>query len=290
MNVAWPTPRCIFCLGDGVSREHLIPDCLRGRLTAAFLCSGCNSRLGHTVENNVRHDPMVRVGLERLAAARPELAADLREGLPYVGHSEQGSVPGYLRDGQFVTKERKLDDGSLIAPPGRSLRHVKNMASRDNMDVFSINVDEINHLPSGHSVETAPGIEVRNWVLDGITPELSGFPTDPAMSAKVAFEFLALHCGDEIYVDSPQLAAIRQQVLASELAEEDVRVERLSASNDRMFHGLAFEGNNPGAQVQIRLFGSLVYLIQFCRLRIRGPRTAYTHDLTTDDETVEAIC
>ena len=238
----------------------------------------------------MRHDPMVRVGLERLAAARPKLAANLLERLPYVGHSDQGSVPGYVRDGQFIAKERKLDDGSLIAPPGRSLHHVKNMARRDNVDMFSINIEEINRLPSGHSVEAAPGIEVRNWNLDGITPELNGSPTHPAMPAKIAFEFLALHCRDAIYVDSPQLAAIRQQILTSELAEEDVRVERLSAANDRMFHGLAFEGNNPGAQVQIRLFGSLVYRIQFCRLGIRGPRWAYTHDLTNDDETFEVIC
>ncbi len=124
MNADWPTARCILCgSGEDITTEHIIPDCLAGKLVANFLCKDCNSRLGHGAESAVRNDPKVRLLIERLVGEQPHLANKLQKRLPYIGRSEQGEIPGYMRDGRFVPKEQPLDDGSFIFPEDLSLYH-----------------------------------------------------------------------------------------------------------------------------------------------------------------------
>lgn len=222
--------------------------------------------------------------IERLVLKRPDLADQLRKGLPYVLRSGLGDFPGYWRDGEFTVKEKLLDDGSLIVPANVGLRHAKNMADRNDEKLFHVSVHELNGLPSGKSLEVSPEIVITNWVVEAARPDLDGPAIDPIVPAKMAFEYLALHCRDAIYHNPPQLASIRRQLLAGTLHEGNIDVERLNAQNNRLFHGLAFEGNNPGAQVQIRLFGSLAFRVQFRSLSVDGTRYGYTHDLVSGDE------
>ena len=285
MNVDWSTARCILCGSrEDITKEHIVPDCLAGILVASFLCRGCNSRLGHGAESGVRNDPKVRQLIERLVREQPHLANRLRNRLPYIGRGEQGETPGYMKDGRFVPKEQCLDDGSLIVPEARSLLHVKNIADRDGAGPLLVTPDQLRDLPSGGSVEAASGISITNWILDSVSPDISGPEIDPIVPAKIAFEFLALHCCSKIYEDPPQLASIRCQLKAGKLSGDEIRVQRLEAQNDRLFHGLVFEGNSPGARVQIRFFGALAFRVEFCRFSISGTRWRYTHDLVSGDE------
>ncbi len=214
MNQNWQTPRCIICgSGEHITKEHLMPACLGGKLTAKFLCKDCNSKFGSSAESLLRDDPKIRLEIERLASVKPDMADKLRQGLEYIGHSEQGEVRGYIQKGNFVVKQGLLDDGSLIVPPDKSLEHVKKMAVREGRGELFCMDGEWENLPSGKSVEVAPGIHVKNWPVDSIKPDLSGPQIEPVVPAKIAFEFLALHCGDSIYDNPPQLASIRRQIL-----------------------------------------------------------------------------
>ena len=48
---------------------------------------------------------------------------------------------------------------------------------------------------------------------------------------KIAFEYLALHCGDTIYDDSPQLNSIRYQIANTKIqADGDIHVERFGGT------------------------------------------------------------
>lgn len=53
---------CWYCgekelIGDNLSLEHIIPDALGGRLKSIeLLCCGCNSSLGHNLDNILTHD------------------------------------------------------------------------------------------------------------------------------------------------------------------------------------------------------------------------------------------
>ncbi len=290
MNVNWPTSRCILCgSGDGITEEHLIPACLGGKLSAKFLCKDCNSRLGHRAESRVREDPLILAEIERLAGERPDLADGLRKGLPYTGHSKQREVPGYIRGGEFIVREKRLDDGSLIVPEDRALDAVKTMSIRDGRGPLLLTADDLSHLSSGESGEFAPGLRITKWSVDSVKPDPSGPEIDLVVPAKIAFEFLALHCGDSIYENPAPLKAIRRQLLNGTLSKGNVHVERLVAQNHRFFHGLIFEGNTPGARVQIRLFGRLAFRIQFHYLAIDCTRFSYTHDLLSGLDDLSAV-
>ena len=290
MHVNWPTSRCILCTSrDCTTEEHLIPACLGGKLSAKFLCKNCNSTLGHREESRVRKDPMIVAGIERLARKRLDLADGLRKRLSYTGHSQRGEVRGFMRSGEFIVSEQPQDDGSLIVQEDKALEVVKTIAVRKGMGSLIHGADDLSHLSPGESVEFAPGIWITKWAVDSVEPDLSGLEIDPVVPAKIAFEFLALHCGDDIYGDSPQIKSIRRQLLAGELSENNVNVERLMAQNNRLFHGLVFEGNNPGACVQIRLFGRLAFRVQFRCFAIRCTRVSYTHDLLSGDDDLHAV-
>ena len=287
MNINWSTSRCIICgSSDQITKEHLIPKCLAGKLVAKFLCRICNSTFGHREESEVLNDPNIRQIIDkRIVQELPELGARLRMGLEYIGHSEQGEVRGYMQDEEFIVNEQTLDDGSRIVPPDKTLHHVKNMAIKTGEGSLLCTEDDLKGLSSGESIEAASGIWITNWDVDSVKPVLSGPVINPVVPAKIAFEFLALRCGDDIYEDSPQLNSIRYQLrTVGELSEGDIDVERLEAQNNQLFHGLVFEGNKPGAQVQIRFFGSLAFRVCFRFLAIQCPRFGYTHDLISGDD------
>ena len=174
----------------------------------------------------------------------------------------------------FTVKEQTLDDGSLISPPNKSIKHLKTIAAREGRGPLHISFDDLNDLHPGDSVEVAKGLWVKNWKLNSVKPALRGSVIEPVVPAKIAFEFLALHCGDIIYQNVPQLKSIRYQLCtAKELSEGDIHVDRFEAQNDRLLHGLAFEGNDPGAKVQIRLFR--IFSLP-CKFSLpRDPRSTY---------------
>ncbi len=158
------------------------------------------------------------------------------------------------------------------------------MSKRAGRELFGVTPDQLRCLPSGGSVEAASGLFITNWTLDSIEPDLSGPEIDPIVPATIAFEFLALHCGIKIYENPPQFALIRRQLIDGKLSGDEIRVQRLEAQNRQLFHGLVFEGNSPGARVQIRLFGSLAFRVEFNRWSISGTRCGYTHDLVSEDD------
>ena len=107
--------RCIVCLAPTeFNVEHLIPESLGGNLTCRFVCVSCNSRMGHLFEGPAKADPTIRLLVSRLAARIPRFADKLAEDQAYVSVGPGGKAVGYLKDGEFVTRSRKLEDGSLI--------------------------------------------------------------------------------------------------------------------------------------------------------------------------------
>ena len=285
MNQRWPTARCILCLSrDGITREHLIPGCVGGKLVMEFLCKNCNDKLGHSVEGEISKDKDIQLGIERLVKKRPDKANDLQKKLKYIGHSDQGPVAGYVQGDKFIAKGKRLDDGSFISPPDKTLDAVKTRCEREGKEPLDVTPDELNSLPSGSSKEVAHGLSVTNWPINSLQLDLSGPNINPVVPAKIAFEFIALHCPDRIYDDAPQLWAIRHQLVGDcKLSDGDIHVERLKAENKQLFHGLVFEGNSPGARVQIRLFGQLAFRVQFLRFAVSGMRMGYTHDLICEN-------
>jgi hypothetical protein len=112
---------------------------------------------------------------------------------------------------------------------------------------------------------------------------------DPLIPTKTAYEFLSCHVGSDIYDDSLHLSQIRASITNKKMNPDVLYVERLSSNKYEPFHGICFEGNDPYAKVQIRLFGWLAFRVHFLHLSIGGPRYVYTHRLDTNEERIDPI-
>lgn len=112
---------------------------------------------------------------------------------------------------------------------------------------------------------------------------------NPLIPAKTAYEFLACHLSSAIYEEVKQLSKIRDSLIKCELNPNVIQVERLTSNKYEPFHGIYFEGNDPHAKVQVRLFGWLVFRVHFLELSVGGPRFIYTHQLDTNEEDVQVV-
>ena len=272
--------------------EHLIPKALGGSLTCKFLCVSCNSRFGHAAEATAKSDPSILLAVKNLSEAIPKLAKRLVESRPHVGHSEPGLAPGYFRNSKFRVRSGTLGDGSIVQPTDDARKSVAQILRKSGYAEGPIHkaLAEFDEAPENKRVKIAPGLEVVKWAVQDIELDLSKAQLmNPLIPAKIAFEFLATHVGSAIYDDIPQLSEVRQAFMKSIPETDAIGVDRLSSNKYEPFHGICFEGNNPPATVQIRLFGWLAFRVHFCHLSVGGPRFAYTHKLDTAEERVELI-
>lgn len=293
MKVPWTADQCILCLNNGdLCEEHLIPECLGGNLTCAFLCRECNSKLGHELEANAKFDPSVVIAANHLASSIPALAKSLLDGHPHIGHSQPGPAKGYIKDGEFRVLSQKLVDGSLVQPTYDARSSLIKILRRSGCEEAPIldAIQTFDNAPENKKIEVVPGLEVVKWSIERLELDLSRSRLmDPLIPAKTAYEFLACHIGTAIYDEAQQLAEIRESLTNQLLNSDAIQVERLSSNKYEPFHGVFFEGNDPYAKVQVRLFGWLVFRVHFRRLSIQGPRFVYTHRLDSKLEDVQII-
>lgn len=135
-----------------------------------------------------------------------------------------------------------------------------------------------------------PSLEIINWPIDRIEPDFSESRIlSPLVPLKMAYEFLACHLGTAVYDDSTQMSELRN-VLRDQVEEHPCYlIERLHAPAYKPFHGLCFEGNDPYAKVQVRLFGKLAYRIHLNNLAVAGDRYAYTLSLSTNEGAIQIV-
>ena len=262
-------------------------------MTSRFLCQGCNSRFGHGAEAMVKFDPSIRTAIGRLREEIPGLARRLMEGQLHRTHGNGPSVQAYMRDGEFKVSPAQLDDGSLILPPDESPNAIARMLKRDGLDQVPIEraLEALESIPENERVTIAPGLDVINWSFSKVDLDRSRDTLlDPVVPLKIAFEFLALCVGEEIYGAIPPLSHIRSILRrVTDWDERTVSVDRLCAPRIAPFHGICNESNAEYESVQIRLFGQLAYRVHFRKLRIDCPRFVYTHLLNDNVDHVRVV-
>ena len=284
MQIPWTGKRCILCLKEApLSAEHLIPDALGGVLTCDFLCRDCNSTLGYSFEAEARTDPDIQLARHKLQGQMSdELAQKLFEGQSVLIQGPGWQEPGKIRKGEPRVKSRveryAPDITSYIQPADTAVKSEKNMMKEEGIDENSIAkvLRMVDEAPSDRKVTLTPNLEVIKWSYEKITLDLSNNKTmSPLVPLKIAYEFLAWQVSTAIYNEIQALQELR--AVLQEATEEDpcFKVERLHAPEYEPFHGICFEGNDPYAQVQIRLFGHLAFRVHFLKLSVSGPRGMY---------------
>lgn len=131
MRIPWPYQRCISCLDEGpLTKAHLIPAAIGGRLFSSLECHACNARLGHAIEARLKSDPCVRFGIEALGnQVPPRLRRRIRAREPLV--ATIGDVTGRAYgtdDERYRLYDTPQSDGSVVkdpsAPATTSLGHL----------------------------------------------------------------------------------------------------------------------------------------------------------------------
>jgi HNH endonuclease len=271
--------------------EHVIPESLGGKLTCHFLCKTCNSRFGHHHEGKAKTDPALRLLAATLRSSSPALASRLEEGQAYLAVGNGPARRGHVRRGEFKTRAQRLPDGSLLQATPDAQTSIAKMLRKEGLAESDVDaaLSLLNSSPEDARVSLSPGIEVVKWSVDRLEPDLNGPLLNPIVPVKCAYEFLALHVGAAVYQTTPPLLAIRGSLQSGVIDPKHIEVERLFAAEAKPFHGLLFEGNTPHAKVMVRLFVRLAFRIHFKRLSVSGARRMYTHDLSTDRESVRQL-
>ena len=287
MNIQWPGDRCILCLKEvSLSKEHIIPDALGGVLACQFLCEGCNSYLGFSVEAKAKTDPSIRVAVANLKSHIPELANRLMENQDFISYGPGGTERGSVRAGEFRVRSRTREDGSLVQPTDCARKSVQKILRKANADgdVIRQALRAFDKGRENQRVKLPHGLEVVRWPIEKIEPALSNKIMSPLFPLKIAYEFLALHLGKAIYDEAPQMQELRTTLLESIEDHPSFQIDRLNASEYKPFHGICFEGNDPHCKVLIRLFGWLAFRVHFRRLAVSSSRFVYTHYLDAQEE------
>jgi hypothetical protein len=284
MKLPWFGNQCIICLKHvPLSEEHVIPSSLAGDLRCDFLCKPCNDVFGSTFEARAKTDPAIRLAVANLHEELPAaIYQRIEDGQEWTAQSGPIRVRATYRAGELRPKTSRHIDGSLMVPTKDAPGHIERIATRNGYatEIVRAASARIAKIPEQKKVELLPGLTIINWPTDKAKPDLSGNSVEELVLVKTAFEFLALMAGTAIYSDTSQLSEIRG-VLKGSGETSAFSVERLLSPNYAPFHGLCFEGNDPHARIQVRLFGRLAFRVHFHRLALDGPKIVYTHDLRT---------
>ena len=60
----------------------------------------------------------------------PDLYARIIEKQPFLGKSKAGVVPGYIRNGEFLVKSKRMSDGSLVQSTKTAKKSLETMLQR----------------------------------------------------------------------------------------------------------------------------------------------------------------
>lgn len=258
MQIPWGENKCILCLEEKeMTKEHLIPESLWGKLFCEFLCEKCNSKLGGDIEKNIKHDIAIRLAVEAMAEKIPKLLTKFRDKQDYILKTKSGEkIPGKIRDGQFFVN---------------GLNSGVELGQRTQSWPYSFNKE-------------------RKKQAGKIIPDLSkNNDINELVLLKIAYEFLALRIGNLIYRDFPDLVDSRKMLQDFYFDSQFIKIEPLHANQYRPFHGVGFEKNTPYIVIQIRLFDWIAYRVHFTRTALKGPMFRYTNHLDLGKEDIAEI-
>lgn len=279
MNIPWENHFCILCLEDRpLSFEHLIPASIGGKLTAGFLCKECNSDLGAEIEANIRFSPEIRMAILCLKKELPKLYDSIEAGQEYKTEIDGEVFSQRLGRHDRLLGEQKLTDGSLIVPEERAQGHLQKMLERsgENNEVIKAALSCWENVPYGERIDLPGGLVVKKWEQVPSAPKLANCSVSALVILKIVYEFIALLIGSAIIAKSPDFEVIRKILLEKDAKGAQYLVLKLEAAEYRPFHGICFEGNDPTASFQVRLFGKLAYRVALPKTALNVPPVAYT--------------
>ena len=287
-EVRWNWDYCILCpKQDKLTKEHIIPESLGGKLWARFVCKKCNDIMGYRVEADAKRDPSIRLAVHSLSNQIPDLAKSLSENQEFVGKSKQGWIRGRIKQDTFRVITSRQPDGSLIQPTEDARKDLeKELRKTSSENELSSILKCFDEAPENERIKIA-NQEFIKWSVDSLNPVLDGPLIGDDLPLLMAFEYLACCLGVSIY--DYKLDPIRDSIRNKQASTDCYKVERLLGPENAPFHGLFIERNAPYVKIQIRLFGSIAFRVHFLQLVIGGNRFVYTLNLKEQTEHLQVL-
>ena len=286
MFATWVSKRCVLCGGmpDRLSKAHVIPVSLAGRLTADCLCRSCNSSLGTRFEAGLTDDPSIRLAIEALNDRTPALAR-LRQGRHFIAERDDVIVKMRMKEDRLAVIDSRQTNGSLVKSRSRAVADIETTLRRRGADQDELREarERVKAAPVGIRTQVAPGLAVKHGRTNSVSPDLRRpFAAEESFLA-IAFLYLALNVGSAIY--SPGFESVRRTLLGHRKRGWSV-TPMFAGRAYEPFHGLALESWRFGLTVQIRLFGCLAWLVTFDELALPEGfvPTWYRLDLDSGEE------
>lgn len=299
MDIGWGEERCIHCLGvpsaddsgSVMTKGHVIPQSLGGKLYACNECKRCNERLGHGAEAALVGDPAVRSAAESIADQIPDLIRRMRRRKVFVAQSDTGLLVRAVADNgdEFKILQTRQPDGSRTASDADIRAEIETTLQRRGLPAEQI-ADELRRLDEAPR-ETPVSIGGEFVIRKG-TVEAFGLPYDDPIGPDVtllliAHRYLAGCVGSLIY--GAAFDPIRDAIRNGSLTQPGIwHVEPCWTRNPQPWHGLAIKEAQPHVVVYVRLFGDLIWLVHLERIALKKQiGLPYRIDLVDGSESVE---
>jgi len=285
MKVRRTYSTCITCLASPPNTwEHIIPEFVGGQLTARLLCSRCNNTFGSSLVAGLKTDPSIRLTLEELRDEIPHIAGPALEKSTLQGTAESGQkVRVSRRKDRFRVLPSAGPNDSLIIDTGEADHLItkvllKSGASRDQAKQA---LRQFADLPLGEPMQLPDGKAIIKKQLPPLRPELSASQVDPRLPALIAFEFLAVIIGDQIYKTG--LDPIRSFVLEGTPSETLQITDLQAGKRSGPIHAVLIRPVQPALVLQVRFFRWLTFEITLKNIQYNSIDSIYFEDLLSGD-------
>ena len=280
MDIGWGEERCIHCLGvpnaddpDSVmTKGHVIPQSIGGKLYACNECKRCNERSGHGAEAALVGDPAVRSAAESIAEAIPGLIRRMRQRKVFIAQSESGLLVRAVPDdgSEFKILQTRQPDGSRTASDADVRAEIETTLARRGFAPGRI-AEELRRLDEAPP-ETPVSIGGEFVIRKSAVGRL-GLPYDEPIVPDVtllliAYRYLA-GCIDGL-VYGAAFDPIREAIASNSPPQPGIwHVEPCWTRSPQAWHGLAIKETQPHVVVYVRLFADLIWLVHFERIALK---------------------
>ena len=262
-------------------KEHIIPQCVGGRLSAHILCRECNSTLGAKLVSPIKQEPAIQSAVRALSGKLPAaLVRDYRKQLTFVGRGRDGSViRAKPHKGGVKILQGPGSHGSYIIDSGQAMKHIEETLGKIGLapDIIAEYQRKYTELPVGESLTLPTKKIMVKQPGPPLQVEISGTILDNRLSALIAYEFLALCIGDAIYHQN--FDAVRSYILTGKPELAVSVVQYRAESGPDPIHVIRIDKETADTVVEIRFFRWIVSRVTFGALGYGGPDIVYMEDL-----------
>lgn len=287
MHVTTNFNRCIVCTSRPIGHpEHILPQCIGGKLSADLLCDDCNHRFGTELVNTLCRDPLVQQLLVAMRHKIPKVYKKTYEQPTLIGKSEDGSiVRAKVFGNEIKVIGGKGANGSRIVDAKRVAKIIEDNLSGFGVDPETISeyVEKFQRRPEDRPLSLPSGETIIKKTLPPLINEDIGKTTDIRLPVLIAFEYLALHTGPGIF--DAEFDTIRDYI-DKNIISDRVNVESTLSDNYSPYHIIRIVPQSKDTSVEIRVFRRLVYSVQFKNYSYNGPDSVYMEDLEDNQSLV----